>query len=146
MLGLATVLKPLLSGTTSITEPFIVMIFLVAILCSLFSGHTGLLHATQFQLDLFYLGLFGSTVVLLYLQVSELGAMPPRGLAALALIALICAVIHFGRHGRYVDATPIRPGATSTVPAQVYHERPSARLFSRFQKILNHSQVYLPSL
>jgi hypothetical protein len=137
MLALATVLKPLLSGTTGITELSIMMIFLVAILCSLFSGHTGIMHATQFQLGLFYLGLFGSTAILLYLQVSELGAMPLRGLVALPLIALICAVIHFGRHGRYVDANPIRSSATSTVPAQVYHEHPSARLFSRFQKILN---------
>jgi hypothetical protein len=137
MLGLATVLKPLISGTTGITEPLIVTIFLVAILSSLFSDHAGLLYATQFQLGLFYLGLFGSTLVLVYLQVSELGAMPLRGLVALALIALICAVIHFRRHGRYVDTNPIRSGATSTVPGQIHHERASARLLSRFQKILN---------
>ena len=79
MLGLATVLKPLLSGSTGVTELFVAAIFLVVALCTLLSGHTGLMHAAQPQLGLLYFALFGSAAFLLYLQVSELGEMPARG-------------------------------------------------------------------
>jgi hypothetical protein len=137
MLGTAIVLKPLLSGSTGLTELFIAAIFLVAAICALSSGHTGIMHATQVQLGLLYFGLFGSTACLLYLQVSELGGMPMRGVFALALIAVICTVIHVRRRARYVDASLIRSSETIAVAAPRDYEPLSLRLLSRSQKILN---------
>jgi hypothetical protein len=137
MLGLATVLKPLLADSAGFTELFIAAIFLVVVTCTLFSGHTGLMHGAQLQLGLLYFGLFGSTAFLLYLQVSQLGAMPLRGLVALALIAIICAVIHFRRHARYVDTNLIQSSATNAGVVRREREPASVRRLSRFQKILN---------
>ena len=137
MLGLATVLKPLPADSAGFTELFIAAIFLVVVTCTLFSGHTGLMHGAQLQLGLLYFGLFGSTAFLLYLQVSQLGAMPLRGLVALALIAIICAVIHFRRHARYVDTNLIQSSATNAGVVRREREPASVRRLSRFQKILN---------
>jgi hypothetical protein len=137
MLGLATVLKPLLWGSAGLTELFIAAVFLVVATCTLLSGHAGIMHAAQLQLGLLYFGLFGSTGFLLYLQVSELGAMPVRGVVALVLIAAICAVIHFRRRARYVDANLIGYSAANTAVALRDHEPLRLRLLSRFQKILN---------
>ena len=79
MLGIAIVLKPLLSGSSSLTELFIAAVFLVVATCTFSSGHTGIMHAAQLQLGLLYFGLFGSTACLLYLQVSELGTTVGAG-------------------------------------------------------------------
>jgi hypothetical protein len=136
MIGLATVLRPILSGDSAITELIIAAIFAVVATGTLLSGRLGILYATQVQLGLIYFGLFASTVLLLYLQSSAVGAMPLKAIVALALIAIICAVVHFRRRARYLDTSVIAAGTTNTT-APRDREPVRVRLFIRFQKILN---------
>ena len=93
------------------------------------------MYATQIQLGLTYFGLFAATVFLLYLQGSAIGAMPLKGIVALALIVIVCAVVHFRRRARYLD-TSVRPGAASANGPRE-REPTGVRLFVRLQKILN---------
>jgi hypothetical protein len=137
MLGVDMVLKPLLSGSAGLVELFIAAAFLVVVASTLFAEHTGIMHAAQLQMGLLYFGLFGATACLLYLQVSELGAMPARGTIAIAAIPIVGAVIYFRRRVRYVDTDPIRFAATENGAAVRSKEPLPSRLLSRFQKILN---------
>ena len=137
MLGLETMLDPLLSGSVGLTKLFIAVFFSVVIACTIFSGHTGIMHSSQLQLGLFYFGLFGSTVCLLYLQVSELGAIPVRGTFAIAFIAVVSAVIYFRRRVRYVDTSSLRHIVADGATVVRDHDPLPLRLLSRFQKILN---------
>ena len=136
-LGVATVLKPLLSGSAGLTDLFIAMVLVVVIACTILSGHAGIMHAAQLQLGLLYFGLFGSMAFLLYLQISELGAMPARGTFAIALIAVVCAVMYFYRRVRYVDTNSIGYNVSYTAAAVRDREPLRSRLLRRFQKILN---------
>jgi hypothetical protein len=137
MLGVATVLKPLLWGSAGLAELFIAAVFLVVMACTIFAGHTGIMHAAQLQFGLLYFGLFGSTACLLYLQVSEFGLMPSRGMLAVAFIPIVGAVIYFRRRVRYVDTNPIRYADANAGAAVRAKEPLSSRLLSRFQKVLN---------
>jgi hypothetical protein len=136
-LGLATVLKPLLSGSESLTHLFIAAVLVVVTSCTILSGHLGIMHAAQLQLGLLYFGLFGSMTFLLYLQMSDLGSMPARGTFATALITVVCAVMYFYRRVRYVDSNSLRYRVSNIVAAYRDRERLQFRLLSRFQKILN---------
>jgi hypothetical protein len=135
MIGLATVLRTVFSGSGGIADVFIAVIFLGVASCTLVSGRLGILYATQIQLGLVYFGLFAATVFLFYLQGSAVGAMPLKGIVALALVAIVCAVVHFRRRARYLD-TSIRPSAASAAGPRE-RESTSVRLFVRLQKILN---------
>jgi hypothetical protein len=132
MIGLATVLRTVFSGSGGTADVFIAVIFLAVASCTLASGRLGILYATQIQLGLVYFGLFAATVFLFYLQGSAVGAMPLKGIVALALVAIVCAVVHFRRRARYLD-TSVRPSAAG--PRE--REATSVRLFVRLQKILN---------
>jgi hypothetical protein len=133
MIGLAAVLRTFLSDSGAITDLFIAAIFLVVAGSTLFSARLEILYATQVQLGLAYFGLFASTVFLLYLQGSAIGAMPLNGIVALALIAVVCAVVYFRRRARYLDSS-VRPSAATNARGR---EPIGVRLFVRLQKILN---------
>ena len=135
MIGLSIVLRTVFSGSGGIADLFVVAIFLVVASFTLASGRLGILYATQIQLGLTYFGLFAATVFLLYLQGSAIGAMPLKGIVALALIVIVCAVVHFRRRARYLD-TSVRPGAASANGPRE-REPTGVRLFVRLQKILN---------
>jgi hypothetical protein len=135
MIGLATVLRTVFSGGGGIAQLFVAAIFLIVAGFTLVSGRLGILYATQIQLGLAYFGLFAATVFLLYLQGSAVGAMPLKGIVALALIVIVCAVVHFRRRARYLD-TSVRPSVTSANDPREREPR-SVRLFVRLQKILN---------
>jgi len=92
-------------------------------------------HASQFQLGMIYFGVFGSTTGLLYLEISDLGALPMSAILAIGLIAAVCAVIQWRRRTRYVDTGLIGVGATGNGAG----DRPAAaaRFLSRFQKVFN---------
>jgi hypothetical protein len=137
MLAVATVLKPLLSDSELLTELFLAVVLLIVILSALLSGLRGTMHAAQLQLGLLYLGLFGSTAFLLYLQLSALGTVPARGRFAVALIAIVCTIMLVYRRVRYVDTNSIRYEVSSAVAAVRDHAPLSLRLASRFGKILN---------
>jgi len=137
MIGLTIVLRPIFpDGGGGIAEVFAVAIFLVVAICALLSGQPGMMYATQLQLGLLYFGLFAATILLLYLQGSAVGAMPLTGIVALALIAIVCAVVHFRRRARYLDTSVYR--ANTMGGAAVRDREPaSVRLFIRLLKILN---------
>jgi hypothetical protein len=137
MLAVATVLKPLLWDSEVLTELFLAVVLSVVISCALSSGHRGTMHAAQLQLGLLYLGLFGSTAFLLYLQLSELGTVPARGRFAIVLVAVVCTVMLIYRRVRYVDTNSIRYKVTNAVVAVRDREPLPLRLVSRFEKILN---------
>src|SRR5262245_2389001 len=135
--GLATVLKPLFSGSQSLTHMFIGAILVVVISCTILSGHAGIMHATQLQLGVLYFGLFGSITFLMYLQMSDLGSMPARGTFATALITVVCAVMYFYRRVRYVDSNSLEYRVSNIAATDRDRGRLRFRLLSRFQKILN---------
>jgi hypothetical protein len=135
MIGLSTVLRIVFSSDGGIAELFVAAIFLIVAGFTLVSGQPGILYATQIQLGLTYFGLFAATMFLLYLQGSAVGAMPLKGVVALGLIVIVCAVVHFRRRARYLD-TSVRPAAASPTGAREREPR-SVRLFVRLQKILN---------
>jgi hypothetical protein len=137
MLAVATALKPLLWDSELLTELFLAAILLVVILCALWSGHRGTMHAAQLQLGLVYFGLFGSTALLLYLQLSELGTVPARGRFAIALVAIVCTIMLVYRRVRYVDTNSIRFEVSNAVVTVRKREPLPLRLVSRFGKILN---------
>jgi hypothetical protein len=137
MLAVATVLEPLLGNSKVLTEIFLAAVLLVVISCALWSGHQGTMHAAQLLLGLFYLGLFGSTAFLLYLQLSELGTVPARGRFAIALVAVVCTVILIYRRVRYVDTNSIRYKVSNAAAAVRDREPLALRLVSRFGKIFN---------
>jgi hypothetical protein len=132
MLGLATMIRPLAAGSVE-TDVLLAVVILVVGLSAVFAGNRGVMHGSQFQLGMIYLGFFGSTAGLLYLQISELGTLPMRGVVAFALIALVCGIIQLRRRHRYVDATKIL-GAANTA-----NVRPptATRLLSLSQKVFN---------
>jgi hypothetical protein len=135
MIGLSTALRIVFSSDGGIAELFVAAIFLIVAGFTLVSGQPGILYATQIQLGLTYFGLFAATMFLLYLQGSAVGAMPLKGIVALGLIVIVCAVVHFRRRARYLD-TSVRPAAASPTGAREREPR-SVRLFVRLQKILN---------
>ena len=135
MVGLAIVLKPIFSGSGAVTDAFIAVIFLIVAACTIFAGRLGILYATQVQLGLIYFGLFAATVFLLYLQGSAVGAMPLKGIVALLLIAVVCAIVHFRRRARYVDTSIRASIAGADTPRG--REPVGVRLLVRLQKILN---------
>ena len=134
MIALANVLEAILSSTTGAAQLFTAAIFLAVTTCILFAGQLGTRYATQLQLALVYLGLFASTALLIYVQASALGAMPARGLVALALIAIVCATIHFRRRARYLDTNFLHVGTTRGAALQ--RVLASLPVFIRLQKIL----------
>jgi hypothetical protein len=135
MIGLAIVLRPVFSGSGAVTDAFIVVMFLIVAACTVFAGRLGILYATQVQLGLIYFGLFAATVFLLYLQGSAVGVMPLKGIVALLLIAVVCAIVHFRRRARYVDTSIRASIADADTPRG--REPVAVRLLVRLQKILN---------
>ena len=133
--AVAALLKPLLMGNTALVYLSVLGMLTVAAAGAILSGQSGVMQSTQLQLGMAYLGLFGSTALLLYLQVSTLTPMPPHGTFAVVFVAAWCAVILWHRRSKYVDTNIIRvtgptAGDTGRVP-------PAARLLKKFKQILN---------
>jgi hypothetical protein len=133
-LGVAAFLKPMLPGSGAAVYLFVFAALLLMVLHAILSGHSGVMHSAQLQLGMLYLGLFGSTALLLYLHVSALTPMPPHGTFAVVFVAVCCAIMLYYRRSKYVDTDPIRRATSNTDPG---HQSSGARLLSRFEKILN---------
>ena len=131
--GMAAFLKPML-GSASAVYLFVFGALLLMAPHAMLSGHSGVLHSAQLQLGMLYLGLFGSTALLLYLKVSALTPMTPHGTFAVVFVAVYCAIMLYYRRSRYVDTDPIRTAHSNAEPGR---ESSGARLLSRFEKILN---------
>jgi hypothetical protein len=135
MISLAIMLRTIFPASGALADAFVVAIVLIVAAATLPAGRSGILYATQIQLGLVYLGLFAATVLLLYLQGSAIGAMPFKGIVALLLIAVVCALVHFRRRSRYLDAS-VRPSPADASGARA-RDPLAVRLFVRLQKILN---------
>jgi hypothetical protein len=133
-LGMAAFLKPMLPGSAAAVYLFVFGALLLMVLHAILSGHSGVMHSAQLQLGMLYLGLFGSTALLLYLHVSALTPMPPHGTFAIVLVAVCCAIMLYYRRSRYVDTDPIRRATSNADPGRASS---GARLLTRFEKIFN---------
>jgi hypothetical protein len=108
---------------------------MVMALSAILSGHSGVMHFAQLQLGMVYLGLFGSTALLLYLHVSSLTPMPPHGTFAVVFVAAWCAIILWYRSSKYVDTSPL--WTTNSADSTKLGRVPA--LLGRFGQILNPS-------
>jgi hypothetical protein len=134
-LVLATVLKPVLSDDAVWADVFVCALVIFVALYTVLSGHSGVMRSAQSQLGFLYLGLFGATALLLYLLVSAQPPMSAHSTFAFVFVALCCAAVPLYRRSRYIDTSPIgRLDSEGHVSAS---ESRGARLFRRFEKILN---------
>jgi hypothetical protein len=136
VLVLATFLKPVLSDNTVSTYVFVSGIVTLTAVYTTLSGNSGVMRSAQSQLGLLYLGLFGATALLLYLQISALRPMSPHSTFATVFVAACCAIIPIYRRSRYVDTGPIRRANSDSIDDSS-QEPLAASLFRRFEKILN---------
>jgi hypothetical protein len=133
LIGVANVMKPMLSGDSTVTYVWIVGLLVLTAAMTMLAGQSGVMHSAQLQLGILLFGLFTSTVFLIYLQISTLRAMPPRGTFAIAAIFVLCAVLLIYRRNRYIDSTSLRGS-----DADPNEREPSRfRRLRRFQKVLN---------
>jgi len=132
-LGVAAFLKPLLPGSGASVDLLVFGTLLVMGLYAVVAGNSGAMQSAQLQLGILYLGLFGSTALLLYMSASEVRPMPPYGTFAILFVAACCAVQICYRRIKYIDTGPLRE-----IDADG-NDRDSAamRLFRRFEKFLN---------
>jgi hypothetical protein len=113
-------------------------LLVLTVLYTIFSGNSGVMHCVQLQLGMVYLGLFGSTALLLYVLVSDVIPMPLHGRFAALFIAAASIFIMFYRSSKYVDTTPIRRTNPRNGDAAAGALSPrGSRLLSRLEKILN---------
>jgi hypothetical protein len=137
-IGVAALLKPVLSDNPSSTIVFSYGMLLIMVLCTMLAGNSGVMRSGQSQLGLLYLGLFGSTALLMYVHVSSLRPMPPHGTFALAMIAACCAIMLAYRRTRYVDTIPIEATNHDRAGKADAGRGPLVpRLFRRYEKVLN---------
>jgi Na+/proline symporter len=130
----ATLLAPIVASGAA---TFAIMGGLLALtaLYAMPSGNSGVMRSAQAQLGIVYFGLFGSTLLLLYLLMSGVSAMPPHGTLAIALVAVCCALMLFYRRSKYVDTSSIMKVDDGSNASG--REPLGSRLFRRFAKILN---------
>jgi hypothetical protein len=135
-LVLAAFLKPVLSGNAVCTYAFVCGLVALTAVYTIVSGNSGVMRSAQSQLGMCYLGLFGATALLLYLMISALRPMTPHSTFAVGFVAACCAIMPLYRRSRYMDTGPIRavsPDNTNESGREPF----AARLFRRFEKILN---------
>jgi hypothetical protein len=143
-IGVATVLKPVLSGNAGFSYLFIFVVLAFMVLCTIPSGNSGAMYSAQLQLGMLYFGLFGATAFLLYLQVSDLRSMPPHTTLAIVFVTAFCAVIPIYRRTRFVDRNLITQPPSNTGDAA--RDSLGARVLSRLQRILNVCITVLAAL
>ena len=134
--GVATLLKPVMPETTNYL--IILGMLVLMALYTLPAGNSGVLRSTQAQLGMLYLGLFGSTALLLYILMATLRPMSPHGTLAVLLVAACCIAMLCYRRSRYVDTSPLDATDHGAPHGAASDREPfGARLFRRFNKILN---------
>jgi len=133
-IGAASLVKPILPGSLNTTFPIACGLLGLMLLYTIPAGNSGAMRSAQALLGILYLGLIGSTLIVLYMLISAAGQMPPQGMFAVTVLATCCAIVLVHRHTRYIDTSPIR----SPVSREATDIRPlGARLFRRFSWIVN---------
>ncbi|MBX9845398.1 MAG: hypothetical protein K2Z80_26670 [Xanthobacteraceae bacterium] len=128
-IAVAAMLKPVMGSTALVCLSVLGMLILM-LLCAVLSGGSGAMASAQLQLGMAYLGLIGSAALLLYLQASMLGPMPPHGTLAIGLVALWCVFVLVYRRSKYVDTNLLRLADPDRPPR-------GAAALKRFQQLLN---------
>jgi hypothetical protein len=136
-LGVATVLRPILSDSIGALYAMMFGLLAIVVLYTALAGNSGVLHATQLQLGILYLGLFGTTLLLLYLLVSELRPVPPHGILAVAFIAALCVIMPIYRRVRYIETGPVRDTAADDDDVYVRSPAWGVKRLVTLEKILN---------
>jgi hypothetical protein len=133
-IGAASLVRPILPGSLNTTLPIACGLLGLMLLYTIPAGNSGAMRSAQALLGILYLGLIGSTLIVLYMLISAAGQMPPQGMFAVTVLATCCAIVLVHRHTRYIDTSPIR----SPVSREATDIRPlGARLFRRFSWIVN---------
>ena len=143
-MAVAAFLQPLhLAGSSSVDLAIAGVLLTMAMYATL-SGNSTVMQSVQWQFGLTYLGLFGTTALLLYIHVSGLTPLPPHGVFAILVSACCCGFILYFRRSKYVDTNPVRPGddpGHGNSSASL-----TARSLRRFGKVLNPSISVCASL
>ena len=136
-LAVAAILKPIMAGDAGSTHLAIFGFLLLMAFYTMLAGNFGVMHSTQLQLGMLYLGLFFSTALLLYLQASEVRSVPPHGTLAALFIAVYCVVMPIYRRIRYVDTGPVGGMNSSTDDTDFDGKGFGAKTLRMLEKILN---------
>ena len=134
--AVAMLLKPVLAEGVA-TYAVVGSMLILTGLYTIPSGHSGVMRSTQLQLGMIYLGLIGSTTLLLYQLISDRRPVPPYGTFAIVVAAVCCAILVCYRRSRYVDTSPLGNVSAHADGSESAREPSGARLFVRFEKILN---------
>jgi hypothetical protein len=108
MIGIATILKPILPNNAGLFYLSLCLTLASMVFCTVVSGNSGAMYSAQLQLGMLYLGLFGSTALLLYLQISALKSVGSHATLGILFVTVFCVSIPFCRRSRYVDSNIIR--------------------------------------
>jgi hypothetical protein len=130
----AVLAKPLLVENTGSVYLVVAGMVLLAVLYTVVSGNSGVMHSVQLQLGIVYFGLFGSIALLLYFIVSDASPTPPQAKVAIVFVAAAGALIMLYRRSKYVETAQI--GHSDAADASSRSPLVS-RLLSRLEKILN---------
>jgi hypothetical protein len=131
--GMASLLKPFLpAGNVSIFGVMAILLSLM-LLATLTVGDAGALFTTQSLLALIYFGLLGSTMLLIYVQASDLRPLNPPAAMATLFLFVFCAALLWYRHTKYAEtAPPVSPEVRG-------YRRTLAKTVGRLLKLLNTS-------
>jgi hypothetical protein len=134
--SVAALLQPILTAAAGSKYVLASGLLILAIVGATLSGNAGVMRSVQAQLGVLYLGLFGSATLVMYLLVSALEPLPPYATFAVAYAAAFCAVIPLYRRSKFFDTSAILTTGASH-GSEDGHESRSARIFTKFEKILN---------
>jgi hypothetical protein len=140
IIGVATLAKPMVGGNLGVFL-FVCGIVGAMALCAVPAGNSGAMYSAQMQLGGLYLGLFGSMVFLVYVQMSSLATMRPHTTLGLVFIIAFCALLPIFRRARFVDNNVINAPRTSA--DETPHATSLARRLRTFQSILSVSTAVL---
>ncbi len=132
-LAAAAFLGPMLKANATLAALLLLAALLSLAATAALSGHSGIMHSAQLQLGILYFGLFGATLLVLYLHVSARTPLPPHVGVAVAFTAVFAVLVLWYRRSRYVDTETIR----SDVAEGCADGSRTARALGRFAKILN---------
>jgi hypothetical protein len=142
-IGVAALVKPILPGGPNFTFAIACGLLGFMVLYTIPAGNSGAMRSAQSQLGVLYLGLIGSILVVLYMQISSAVRIPPRGAFAVVVLAACCAVVLIYRRSRYIDTSPI--GRSVSAGAADIEPR-GARLFRRSSRVTNEAIALLVAI
>lgn len=133
----ALIAPPVAGGGAGMRSLLAVSVLAAAFGGAVWAGQSGVLRAAQTLLGLGYFFFFGAAFTLLYVLMSSVGRMPPFGTVALVALIACCAILLAYRGARYIDTSPARLASPERSESPSSRPSRAARLFRRFEKVLN---------